>query len=498
MAENLIEGNGLGVTKYYLNDVYTPVFDVSQSFPPGYSLLVSLFLKIFNNNEYLATTTLDLIVAVAFILVIRWVCQMFELEPGAINLITIAVGCFQYAFFLKSTPTDALSLTLLFAGIGQAVYLIKSGAINFIQTISTGFLFFLPGLFRYLNIPIGLLLPLLILATGYLKRDQQLIKTSLLIFLATSIFTIALFLFLYFYSGNTPPSYHTQTGFYPGNLTHWYPFIPASFINLDFAAQQVEQVAHISYTNAFRLFEVVNTVLFFILCVFIVIRYRKNKALLPKTKFALFIFYGVATSLLTMLILAVLALRWAAKPGPYSWTFVMEERYFGFIYILIQITIIGGLASLAFRKMTVPIKIITYIGLVILCVEVLHGIYYNAKIVFLNETMKAKQTSQTDYLYLKELCADLNKQFPEHRIIVASADRVYCHLAIKSGYVGIFDIENINKMPIKVRQKSLLVLPVSVWDYWMMKDYIKARAPKLVATITGTQFYLLELYPDKE
>ena len=497
MAENLLNGKGLGATKYYLNDVYKPVFDLSQPFPPGYSLLVSPFLKLFNNDEYMAATTLDVLIAVVFVLVIRWVCKTIGLNTPATNLVTIIAGCFQYTFFLYSTPTDALCLTLLFAGIGQAINMSKLDAvsINARHIILTGCLFFLPGFFRYISVPIGLLLSLLLLATAYVKKDKTFIRKSFLIFLVVSVFTISLFLFLYFYSGSTPPTYYTQKGFYPRNLIHWYPFIPASFINLDFAAQRVAQIASIHYSNAFTWFEILNVVLLLILFILLFIWYRRRKSIYPATAFGLFIHFGTIVSLLTMLLLAFLAVRWAPKEGPYSWTFVMEERYFSPIYIFLQIAVIGWIVGTGIRKIRGWIKAIVLLAILVLSVEIAHGIYYNAKIVLFYEAMKAKHNYQSDYLYLSSLISKLETQFPNQEIIVASADKVYAQLAIKSGHVGIFDIENIGKFPIKVRQKSLLVLPVSQWDYWMMKDYIQVHNPKLMATVSGTRFYLLELNP---
>src|SRR5688500_13390249 len=113
MAQGLMEGRGLGVIKYSLQDIYSPIFDASQFFPPGYSLLIIPFLKIFKGDENLATTALDMIIVIAFILVIRRLCRIFGMSTGVTNLITIVTGCFQYGFFLYSTPTDALNLILL-------------------------------------------------------------------------------------------------------------------------------------------------------------------------------------------------------------------------------------------------------------------------------------------------------------------------------------------------------------------------------------------------
>jgi len=496
MAENLLDGRGLGLTKYYFNDVYTPVFDQSQPFPPGYSLLIAPFLKIFK-NEYVATTILDIIVAIAFILTIRWCCKKIGFKPATVNLITIITGCFQYNFFLNSTPTDAINLTLLFAGIGMAISLatVDSKTISARQIMFSAFLFFLPGFFRYLSVPIGLLLPMLLVAIGYLRKDRLLLKKSLLVFLITAILTAGLFVFLFQYAGSAPPTYHTKPGFYPENLVRWYPFLPATFINLGFAAQQVERVSAYTYLEAFIAFEILNAVLFLVFCLLFVIWYRRYCLTSVQSGPGIFIYFGVAISMLILGVLMFLASRWAPKPGPISATLLSVDRYFSFINIFIQVVLIAWVTGDAFKSYNRILKFLAIAGVIILGVEILHGIYYNAKIVFFSNGMSIKQTIHRDYEYLDKLCDSLSNQNRQHRILVTSHDKVYPQLAIKAGYTGVFDIENIDKAPIRLKEKALLVLPISQWDLWKMKDYLETHKSELAATVSGTRFYILELSP---
>jgi hypothetical protein len=66
-------------------------------------------------------------------------------------------------------------------------------------------------------------------------------------------------------------------GFFPHQIVHWYPFLPASFINLDFAAQLIARVSKFDYSNIFFLFEPINVLLFAVL-IFLLIRFvQKNK-----------------------------------------------------------------------------------------------------------------------------------------------------------------------------------------------------------------------------
>jgi hypothetical protein len=495
MAESLMEGRGLGVTKYSLHDIYSPVFDTSQYFPPGYSLLITPFLKIFKGNEYLAITALDLIIVIAFIFIIRHLCRILGMRTGVINLITIVTGCFQYGFFLFSTPTDAINLTLLISCIAHAVSLQKSlKTAGYTKLILTGFLFFLPGLFRYASIPIGLILPLLILAYNFFQKDRQSVKKSLFIFLITLFFTGLLFTSLYFYSGNALPSQPTKAGFYPRHLIHWYPFIPASFISLDFAAQRIEQFFQVPYTTAFKMFKLIHEIIFTGLSVWVFIKILRHRIPRPKTAFDLFVFYSAGISIFTILILAYMSLRRAPGSPPFFWTFVAEGRYYAFINVFLQIAVIHWITNPATKKRPFVLYLIKFFVLLILTIETTHGIYYNAKIISRYETMKTKELYSHDYLYFIKLLSDLENQFPQHRILVASNNRFYWHTAISKGHIGIFDAHNLDKIPLKVKEKSLLLIAVPYQDYQML-NYIETKKPKLIATIPETKFYIQELNP---
>jgi hypothetical protein len=499
IAENLLDGKGLGITKYFLSDVYTPVFDKTQEFPPGYSLLTAPILQLTGGNEYLAVTLLDLAIAILFILVIRLLCRSAGLSVATTNLITLVTGCFQYVFFMQSTPTDALALSLLFAGLAQVLYIIKRrSGISSGQIFFTGLLFFLPFFFRYANLATGLLLPLIICFYGYVKKQKPLIKTGMLLFTVTAIFTFGLLLFLKLYSGKAMPVYYTAIGVYPSNLQHWYPFIPASFISLDFAAQRAEQFGGISYSSAIEIFEILNLVLAAGVMVWLVWSLTRKKFKWPDTSFGWFIFTGSVISGFILLTLAYMSFRYAPRAGPFSWTFVGEQRHFGFIYIFLQIIFINAISNPGFHKLPRSTKFLAIAVVLVLCIEVLHGVYYNAKIVFQRKEMLARQTYKSDYLYFADLCGELEKQSPGTEILVASVDRHYCHTANKMGHKGIFDAENLGKTFLSVRRKSILLIPVHFIDFWIIEEYIKTTKPKLIKEVSGTQFYLQEIKPENQ
>jgi hypothetical protein len=70
-AQNLIAGKGMGVTKYFTNDLYTPIYDSHLLFPPGFSLAIIPFLSLSGNDEFKAVYAFDILVSVLFIFAVR-------------------------------------------------------------------------------------------------------------------------------------------------------------------------------------------------------------------------------------------------------------------------------------------------------------------------------------------------------------------------------------------------------------------------------------------
>ena len=55
------------------------------------------------------------------------------------------------------------------------------------------------------------------------------------------------------YAGYAVP---TARGYFPENLVHWFPIVPASFMNLSFLTSQASQVAGLSLDTTMQLLEV--------------------------------------------------------------------------------------------------------------------------------------------------------------------------------------------------------------------------------------------------
>src|SRR6188474_3134288 len=88
-SRNFLEGKGLSISKYFSSAIETPVYDLTPMWPPGYPILLAPFLKIFNYNVYLATTTLDILCCVLFIFLVRRIAFDLRFPIAAVNIITL-------------------------------------------------------------------------------------------------------------------------------------------------------------------------------------------------------------------------------------------------------------------------------------------------------------------------------------------------------------------------------------------------------------------------
>ena len=171
-SKSLLEGKGLAVPQYFTSNTITPVYDFTPLWPPGYPILLSPFLKLFNYNIYWATTALDIIFCVALIFVIRKICRQIGLPIAATNIMTLIAGCFEYTFINESLPTDSISIVLFLISFGMVITLLTSKSFSIKKTLIVSFFLFLPCLFRYNYPAISLAVIVGILFIGFIKKDD--------------------------------------------------------------------------------------------------------------------------------------------------------------------------------------------------------------------------------------------------------------------------------------------------------------------------------------
>jgi hypothetical protein len=496
-SENLLGGKGMGVTKYFTNNLSNPVFDTQQFYPPGLSLVIIPFLKLFGGNEYNAVLSFDIIVSVLFVIAIRLLGKKAGLSPELNNIVTLGAGCVQYIFFMSWSSTDAISLCFILFALIQTIDIIgKKEDISFLRTTGCALLFCLPFFFRYMYLPIAGFLPLTILIFGFILKNKKLKVAGGNLLVASSLFLTALFVFSLLTSGNALFVQNFGRGIIIDQLAKWYPFLPASFINLDFAAQLTEKITHISYGRVMLFAEIINPIVFIVLLILLwkyLANYKKNRNL---SNHFLFITIGSFIGITIILLLAYLTLTYKAIPwGDIRWTHSQHARYFAFIYVFIPLLFFVSLQHYCHLIKKSFVKIFVFIALCLLATEVLHGIYYNLKIVLDHKDLAIIRDADKGYRKFSSIISEIKKQNPDRQVLVSSPDQYYLHAASLMECKAIFDYENLWRTDLKVPSKSILLMAVHEQEAIIMKDYIEKKKPQLISTISGTYFYSEEINP---
>lgn len=495
-AKNFLAGKGLGVTKYFAADLTTSVFDTTQLFAPGVSFAIMPFLKIFHDDEYRAVLVFDIVISILFVFAVRSLGKKAGLSTALNNILTLVVGCSQYTFFMSGSSSDTIGLTFLLFGLGILISIIeKPERKKMISLFLYSVIFFLPSFFRYMYLPVSVLFPVIIFVYGVYSKNRILKTSGMWLGTFVAVFILLLLSLSSWFNGNSMYVIDTGRGVFFDQLIHWYPYIPAAFINLDFIAQLIARITGISYTSAFKIFEIFNTI-FLAFLIFLLMRFILTSKKRELNKSSVFILSGTIISLCILFLITYFSLTY--KPqlyGIYLWNYNYESRYFAFIYIflpIVSLLCIHLYPSLLKKKFS---SALIFAGLLILSAEVAHGVYYNVKIISKSTDVELIRNRVADFKQFPSMLKYLNAKYPDRELLVSASDQSFLHNASEMGYKAIFDYTSLNKIDLKAEKKSILLFPIHETDAWVMKDYLERRKPRILTKMAGTVFYLEEIDP---
>lgn len=297
-------------------------------------------------------------------------------------------------------------------------------------------------------------------------------------------------------AGNSLYVTNVGRGFYPQQFTEWYPFLPASFINIDFGAQLIQSLLGIDYSNVILILKILNAVFFFVLLI-ILFRF-----VFPIKKFAfpsgpsVFILSGSVISGTIVAMLAYLTLTYKELSwGYYKWTHVQDPRYFAFIYVFVPFLLITCWQHYPSVYKNIVVKIISLTLAICLLTEVVHGVYYNAKIVARHNDFNYIRNADAGFRKFPSILLDTKTKNPEKEVLVCSPDHFYLHTAAQMGYKAIFDYNNFLDKGLQVTSKSLLLMPINTRDVVIIQDFIKKNKMMLYTAVGETSFYIQEINP---
>ena len=496
-SKNFLDGKGLAIPEYFTSNPQVPVYDYTPMWPPGYPLLLAPFLKIFNYDVYGATTALDIIACILLIFVVRKLCRQIGFPTIAVNLMTLVAGCFEYMFMNDSKPTDNVPIVLLLYGISLVIKLVSEQRFSLVSVFIAAFILFLPNVFRYSYPPLSIAAAVSVFFIGLIKKESLLKKKGAWLSAFVLVMIAAFLLAMKFTTGYAGYAVPTARGYFPENLVHWYPVVPASFINVAFLASQTRIVAGVSLETTLRILEIINVVTVFSLVLLFVYLLFSKKFLATLTPLKWFLVIGFFTTAATFVSLGYLSFTYEVQTWKdFIWSYVYDHRYFAFTFIFLQFALLGWIFLYKNSLKNMLLKLVAGCFSFVLFVEISHNIYFHTKVAFNFKKYKSAVFREQDYVYFFQLMKELEKEYPDHEIwSTSSGDFFYQYTATYRGHRGISDVTSFKDKTIKVNKKTILTIMLYDHEVPDYSNFLSRSKILFTKKIDNSNNYVIELLP---
>jgi hypothetical protein len=493
-SKNLLEGKGLSIARYFIQNTETPVYDFTPYWPPGYPILLAPFLKIFNFDIYWATTSLDLVFAIAFIFIVRKIVLELNFPHAAVNIITLIAGCFEYAFIYESLPTDISAFVFFLVGLLLLLREMKTEKLQLTGVLIASIFLFLPCTFRYSYPPLSIAATIAMIFIGWYLKKRILIKKGLITLAATSILIITFLVLLRNATGSAAYIVNTGRGFFPENFINWTPFVTESFINTTFTTSQLINKTGISVTQSLEILKIANAILVILLVFVFISIFFKRGFFKSGNIFSNFLVIGFFISAATCVSLSYLSVTYKPQPG---WgNYLNEPRYFMFINLFLQIAFIGWIFLYSSWKKNLFYKSVVYIFSLFLFIEITHSLYFHTKVALNPDKYNVAPYEEPDYDYFISICNEIVRNNPGTEIFVISDnDDFFPIMANYMGYKGIYDGYNMLKALPAVKRKTILILPLYNNQMTAYQSFLTAQMAQFLNTVNDVNFYRIDLFP---
>lgn len=492
LGENLGSGHGFTIPVHLLSNpgvtenVYTP-----SAVSPLYSIIAAPLLKIFPGNYFLVTWLIESACWLILFIVLHRILKILVKENFWCNLFILFAGFFLYNVELSSSSKDVLATALIFVALLQCIQIISGKKkLSTGRLLFTSLLFLLPGLTKFLYLPLAIVFPIGLLFVYFINKEKGLLRTSLWLGVITILLLGAHYFYFHSletYSFNEHTVFYANrwslaksgddfvAGFYPSNLLQLYPYIPASFLNLDVGGVWVRAVIPSLYkTYGLVLFMLNITGILALAAIFIFIS-RKYFRKEVSTRIAFFLI-GTLLSFSMLMLACALSLRYHSiqyKAGVSAWTYVFENRPFIFSIIFIQLCAFIFLFSRPHRDyFPAKLKIIL---LILACIWMLHGMYFVAKTIAKPGSAKEKITS-INKLVVKD-AEKIKKQYPGFNLWIATEMQHLDWYAKLNGHKVLNQVSLLNDSSFNLPPKTILLTAITMEDSTRLSSYASSGKP---------------------
>ena len=491
-AKNLVEGNGLTFQHVLPQDISTIVYEPINRWPPGYSLLITPFYLI---THHLETSSLivDIVSIILFFGVLHVLLRSFRFPQYLITLLILFNGA-TFAPYI-SKPTDLLANV----GILYSCYLSLVFLSNPLRSARFGYVIgavnVIPVLFRFMYLPGMLVLPVLLITAGYLKKDARIKRGGVNCLILSIALTGCILLFQMIYTGSTSYLFLSGKGFYPKNLLMLYPFVLSAFIDTNFVQQQISLISGVPYRVLFEYVRMLNAIIFVALVIGL-IRFIIQKSRNSFTKWDFFVISAGVINLAILFVLFYLSV--INSPGSrlftsrFRWTFVEEGRFFTFAMTVLPI--IAGYYLFVVHSSKFPgyQKLFRYLFAGLIFFQVVHTFYFLAQ-RFKPLGLEGGNVLLTTpaKVFLKDLIQDSKQK--DWNVVLTGNDETVSNWAALNNEKGLLDLNDLNTHKIVTSKPTVVLIVLEARMLPVFKNILSRKNVRLEKQVGHLYIYSMRV-----
>ena len=491
--QNFTNGHGFSLATVLPNDLSATIYEPLIKWPPGYSLLVSPFYYLFNQNSLIAGFFFDMLVAIALIIFSRLILKILDTPMYLINIFTLLTAFFIYHFYLISC-SDAIAITFFIMAVYFTLVLLKKNQLSAKTLVALILSLFLSGFIKYQYIPIIFIIPAFLFLKGYCDKNASIRKAGVISFLCLAFLFIFLFIYQKYTAGSAVYISETTRGFFPENLLSAWPANPASIIKPD----TIGLVLPGKEKTIFRIFQFIHFILLggaFILLLRH-IRKARFKRLSGTDSFFYLTFFLTAGISILLMILSLRVAKEETFPG-ISWTYAEEPRYYGLINILLQIAVFQ-LYQYYRQKHSKFIRYLFISLIVLMLPETFRGIIFSARrVININKEEYSWQYDRSIQQYADAIIQKEKTKNPdETKIVTGASYYIYNRVSIYSHLPVLRDVKEINNLALMNTKKPVLLLIIlQENDLLNYQPFLSSKEKELAGYFRGFYFYTTHVNP---
>lgn len=481
-AKNLSEGHGLTLSYVTLNDFSTVRFVPLIGWPPGYSVMISPLLWLFNGDYKLAALIFDIISICLFLYFLFRLLNYFSLLPWLKNLFILFSGFFFYPIG-PSTCTDSISLSCMLAALYCYLLLAEKRLVSPKWIIAAVLSAFLSGFFRYNYVPVSLLFPCLFIIAGIFNKNKWWVRNGIYSGIFLFILISSLLLFQHFYTGSIAFVNSRETGLFPDNFLKMYPVVPASFIDIETCVSFFCNISNADFFKTVALVIYISAVFYFALVLYVFQWLLKNRMQITDRN-DLYVYFASGISLAISGLLFWLSLRNSARISPFYnlWTYVQEYRYFVFIVIVLQLSVFIYLFN-HYKQLNQFWRITALGCATLMTLGVVHKMIYTGKIITSSPPFYSLSVFKKEAGQIIDEFTKIKNQSPNQEVVFFFPDLNY------AAYAGLQNLktavipspkDQLSFFEKAAPGKLVFLIPENMRDFYSPLLNLKNRVPEAV------------------